>query len=194
MSVPPNMATRLLPALAGPNITAVMGAIETVLAETFGVLGEELVSAMDTRPPAWLAARPLWHLTWLESSRPSLLPVPAASAVDRYRAVRMHDVGEWSQGLWPDLLRLAAAWLQSDRVDPAQLRVFAHTLSTVWLFAPNVQPTADNLAIFKGQVLATIQDVAGYALMVGIPGLVFTFDLGPGFDIGSLAEIIAQEG
>jgi hypothetical protein len=189
------MAQRLAPAISGPNTTAVCAAIERVFEDTVGVPATELLDALDTRPLTWTVDRPLWHLTLLEREA-GIVPPPDAVPRDRYRAVRMRDVGRWSQGQWADLLRLAAAWLgvESENINPDKVRVYAWPLTVVYLFHPNVLPSGTNLDLFIAEVRATIQDVAGYGIAVGLPGLLFTFDIGPGFDMGLLGDIVFQEG
>lgn len=185
------MSDHLAPAISGPWVEAVCLAISDVLATGFDI---DFEAAMDTRSPVWDEARPLWHLTLLEGSRPAHVVPIAAAPGERYRALRMYDVAEYSQGLWSDLLQLAAAWCQTAKCDASKVRVFAYCLHTVWLLSPSVEPVGASLEILRSALLATIQDVAGYTLMVGVPDLVFTFDIGPGFDVGILADIVDTVG
>lgn len=187
------MAERLAPFIRGPKVDAVCGVVETVLANSFGVLGTEFVAALDTRDPVWRDGRPEWHLTLLE--REAGIPVGGEfldmGPADRYRAVRMRDVSRWSEGgKWSDLLRLAAAWMGAETADPSKLRVFAWPLVVVFLFHPSVRPVEDNLTLFRQEMIATIMDVAGWGFVEGYPDLILSFDKEKqGWDLGEWGDI-----
>jgi hypothetical protein len=186
------MADRLRPFIKGPWIEAVCGSVEDVLDDAFGPLAVYWAAALDTRDPVWREGRPEWHLTMIEREA-QVSPLVGASLADRYRAARMADVTRWSQGLWSDILRLAAAWCNVETADPAVIRVYAWPLVVVYLFHPSIVPMGDNLDIFRREVLGTIQDVAGYAMVDGYPGLVLSFDNAEqGFDNGLFGDTFDQ--
>lgn len=182
----------LKPTLKGPNTEALFAAVSAGYEPVADAL--TLHSRLDTRPARWIAGeRDPLDLSLMAQQRHATLQA-GATLSRQYRSLRLIDVGQWTHGTWADIVRLAQTWCQSETPDSSLFRVYTWPLSVAVLFAANVAPTAVDLPDLQEALLATISDVASYAILVGAPGLpladLLILDIGPGLDVGVLADVI----
>lgn len=190
-------SANLAPALKGPNVGGFYAVLNTLVAP-FNTLSSDLQAALDIRAGVWDPSRPSYHLPTMERAY-MVDRDPTMDERSRYRKIRLYTAARFSWGRWVDLYRVAGAAVDVEMYNdmpppPTKARVFCASHVAVLLLAPEHAPATNSadLIVLSRAWVECIQDVAGWGILKGTPGELFTLDIGPGLDNGDLADVIAQ--